>query len=132
MCEYAYKIDGYNIGVRKSKENDEIALTIIKSVEDGELVVGSFHGNMSRFIDLILKENIMLKQNSIPKQIIEQKIQNLNDTIITLENKYYKCKDLEEKQINIEIQEKTYDEIEILEKLVKEEYNTYEYGKKSK
>lgn len=132
MCEYVYYIDGYKIGVDKSKEKDEIALTIIKPVEDGALVLGSCSGNMAKFIDLILKENIVLKQNSIPTQVVEQKIQNLNNTIIALENKYYKCKDLKEKQINIDTREKIYDEIEILEKLLKEEYNTYEYGKKSK
>lgn len=34
MSEYLYEINGYTVGVDKSKEDDDVALCIIKQIEE--------------------------------------------------------------------------------------------------
>ena len=67
MSEYLYKIDGYTVGVDKSKEDDNVALSIIRQVEDKVIVEGTLYGRLASFVDSILQENIMLKNDFIPK-----------------------------------------------------------------
>ena len=63
MSEYIYKINGYTVGVDKSEKHDEIALCITRQIEDKVIVEGILHGRLASFVDLILKENIMLKND---------------------------------------------------------------------
>lgn len=67
MSEYSYEINGYTVGVDKSKEDDNVALCIIRQIEDKVIVEGTLHGRLASFVDLILQENIMLKNDFIPK-----------------------------------------------------------------
>lgn len=67
MSEYLYKINGYTVGVDKSKEDDDVALCIIRQIEDKVIVEGTLHGRLASFVDSTLQENIMLKNDFIPK-----------------------------------------------------------------
>lgn len=67
MSEYLYKINGYTIGVDKSEKQDETALCIIRQIEDKVIVEGTLHGRLASFVDLILQENTMLKNDFVSK-----------------------------------------------------------------
>ena len=90
MSEYIYEISGYKVGVDKSNQKDEIALSIIKQIDDKIIVLGSCRGAMAGFIDLIIKENTYLKENSIPKQWVERLIKELNNEYIKQEEIFNK------------------------------------------
>ena len=67
MSEYLYKIDGYTVGVDKSKEDDNVALSIIRQVEDKVSIERTLYGRLASFVDLILQENTMLKNDFVSK-----------------------------------------------------------------
>ena len=67
MSEYLYKINGYTVGVDKSEKQDETALCIIRQIEDKVIVEGTLHGRLASFVDLILQENTMLKNDFVSK-----------------------------------------------------------------
>lgn len=67
MSEYLYEINGYTVGIDKSEKQDETALCIIRQIEDKVIVEGTLHGRLVSFVDLILQENIVLKNDFIPK-----------------------------------------------------------------
>ena len=67
MSEYLYEINGYTVGIDKSEKQDETALCIIRQIEDKVIVEGTLHGRLASFVDLILQENIVLKNDFIPK-----------------------------------------------------------------
>ncbi len=63
MSEYLYKINEYTVGVDKSEKQDEIALCIIRQIEGKVIVEATLHGRLASFVDLILQENTMLKND---------------------------------------------------------------------
>ena len=67
MSEYSYEINGYTVGIDKSEKQDETALCIMRQIEDKVIVEGTLHGRLASFVDSILQENIMLKNDFIPK-----------------------------------------------------------------
>ena len=68
MSEYLYEINGYTVGVDKSEKHDELALCITRKIEDKIIVEGILHGRLAGFVDLILKENIMLKNDFVSEK----------------------------------------------------------------
>ena len=68
MSEYLYKINGYTVGIDKSEKDDEIALCITRQIEDKVIVEGILHGRLASFVDLILKENIILKNDFVSEK----------------------------------------------------------------
>ena len=67
MSEYSYEINGYTVGVDKSKEDDDVALCIIRQIEDKVIVEGTLHGRLASFVDSILQENTILKNDFVSK-----------------------------------------------------------------
>ena len=82
MSEYLYKINEYTVGVYKSEKHDEIALCITRQIEDKVIVEEILHGRLAGFVDLILKENIMLKNDFASKKDKTETISYINISYI--------------------------------------------------